>query len=171
MLFTLDIGCGSGYYQQQSKTRGTINTDILKPKSKIKNFVLCDAHNLPFKESSFELIFFIDVIEHVENPSQCLREIKRVMKQKVFIVTPNAFFYPKIIRTLIKKSYIVYPDHILTFGIPEFTQLLNRIGFKKIIVEPTTIDKTPLKKYFKIINTFIPKQFKERQLLAIVEGK
>ena len=167
----LDIGCGSGYYQKQSKYRGNINIDILKPKNKIANFVLCDAHNLPFKETCFELIFFMDVIEHVENPSQCLREIKRVMKQKVIISTPNAFFSPKIIRTLIKKSYKVYPDHIITFGIPEFKQLLNRIGFKKIVVEPITIDKTPLKKFFKIINMFMPKQFKERQLLAIVEGK
>ena len=40
--------------------------------------VLADAHNLPFREKAFEFTRCWHVLEHLQNPHQALREIRRV---------------------------------------------------------------------------------------------
>lgn len=164
----LDIGCGSGYYQKQSKFRGQINADILKPRKKIPNFILCDAHHLPFKSRAFNKVFFLDVIEHVESPPKCLREIKRVTEGVIIIGTPNALFFPKIVRTVLKGSYVPYSTHIVTYGVPELTNLLKYVGFKHFEVKPVTYQDMTRNKLLKSILRSLPAPLKNRQILATI---
>ncbi|MCW4008654.1 MAG: class I SAM-dependent methyltransferase [Candidatus Bathyarchaeota archaeon] len=84
----LDVGCG---HLSSHLSRANVNIDICKPFKVPENFVLADAHYLPFLDKIFEKVYFYDVIEHVENPTKCLREIYRVLKNggKVEISTPN----------------------------------------------------------------------------------
>lgn len=41
-------------------------------------FLVADAHHLPFKTSAFDLVVCYETIEHVLNPYKTLKEIKRV---------------------------------------------------------------------------------------------
>lgn len=168
----LDVGCGSGFYQDVTKRRGHINFDILKPKDKIKNFVLGDAHKLPFRNNAFDVSFFIDVIEHVNNPYECLKELKRVTSNKILVGTPNCLWFPKILRSLLKGSYEVYPDHIVTFGIPEFKNLLNRVGFTDFSITTMSYreDRVRRKKTISRILTFsLPNILKGRQIFSVIK--
>lgn len=80
------MGCGEF-------PRGTVNCDIKKPAIKIKNFILCDALHLPFKSNTFDMCLSNHVIEHLNDPKEFLREVKKVLKvEGLFIVcTPNKF--------------------------------------------------------------------------------
>lgn len=93
----LNVGCGD-------KATGDVNCDLsvedvemhrhsvkvskLNPKE-IKNFVLCDAQYLPFRNGIFEVVFSAEVIEHVRNPFLMLRELSRVAKSKVIVECPH----------------------------------------------------------------------------------
>uniref|UniRef100_A0A6H1ZKX0 Putative methyltransferase n=1 Tax=viral metagenome TaxID=1070528 RepID=A0A6H1ZKX0_9ZZZZ len=46
-------------------------------------FVQGDAHNLPFKDNSFDTAVMGDILEHLENPLQALKEAHRVAPKLV----------------------------------------------------------------------------------------
>lgn len=88
----LDVGCASGYMLSQiAKSYPNANytgidiydkaIEYAKKTYPNINFKISSADKLPFKDSSFDLILFYETIEHVENPRECLREIKRVLKK------------------------------------------------------------------------------------------
>ena len=53
--------------------------------------VICDAHDLPFKEKSFDAIICQAVLEHVADPYRCVEEMFRVLKPKKFIYVETPF--------------------------------------------------------------------------------
>jgi len=55
--------------------------------------VLCEIEKLPFKDSSFETVIAVEVIEHLPQSSGLffVRELERVSSEKVFISTPAHF--------------------------------------------------------------------------------
>jgi SAM-dependent methyltransferase len=169
-MTVLDVGCGSGHYQKSSKFRGAINIDVLKPKKKIPNFVLCDAQSLPFRECVFEKVYFYDVLEHLEKPVQCLQEIKRVTENEGVIVlgTPNALFFPKILLSAIKGKY--YPDkgHVATYGLPELENLLRYTNFRNFQIYTLTYRNNGENIVLNFITKLMPKALKSRHLKAII---
>jgi ubiquinone/menaquinone biosynthesis C-methylase UbiE len=54
----------------------------------------------PFPDEAFDLCTFLDVIEHVENPDNAIKEIHRVLKKEGFLLltTPNvAAWYNRLL--------------------------------------------------------------------------
>ena len=51
---------------------------------------ICDAHDLPFPDASFDAVLAEAVLEHVCDPQRCVEEIRRVLKPGglVWAVTP-----------------------------------------------------------------------------------
>lgn len=81
----LDAGCGSpaerirdGAFIEYLGVK-SFGVDIKKCKN-IDRFVVADVCNLPFKSNSFEVITSLEVIEHIENKDEFLKEIYRVLK-------------------------------------------------------------------------------------------
>lgn len=48
---------------------------------------------LPFEDNSFDLIFSCHAFEHCEDPISALREMKRVSRKWVVILTPNHCYH------------------------------------------------------------------------------
>lgn len=79
----LDIGCNWGeIHSYLDKKQGKIvyGMDIILTNYR-DNVVRADAHYIPFKDETFDSIFAGEIIEHLENPAQFLREVERVLKR------------------------------------------------------------------------------------------
>ena len=72
----LEIGCGSGELSQYLKNYNGIDISRNTCKS-----ILGDAHKLPFKSDSLDLILLLDVLEHTDD--------KLVMEEVYRIIKPN----------------------------------------------------------------------------------
>lgn len=92
----LDCGAGKGKLSETLKNKGAMveACDINKKQFLSKNIKFTEADlnkKLPYKDSRFDIIISIEVLEHLENPSHFLTEIKRILKRggKAIITTPN----------------------------------------------------------------------------------
>jgi hypothetical protein len=90
----LDVGCGG-------KPSGDVNVDLYikqrdvygkyerKDNPIFKGDIVTDAHNLPFRERSFNEVYSSHLIEHLGSPSKFLRECERVAIRRVIVVCPS----------------------------------------------------------------------------------
>lgn len=85
----VDIGCASGDVFLDKDYPKITRVDI-DNHPKLKNFVQADAHNLPFKDKQFDVSFLGEILEHVKDPVQVVKEAIRVSKKVVFTV-PNEY--------------------------------------------------------------------------------
>ncbi|MFA6308021.1 MAG: class I SAM-dependent methyltransferase [Patescibacteria group bacterium] len=97
----LDLGCGDGTHAGMVRKffLGSIyaidpSDDIIaKAKSRYQdiNFQPASAYDLPYEDSFFDLVYAIDVIEHLKTPEKMLKEVERVLKSGGIVVfqTPN----------------------------------------------------------------------------------
>lgn len=74
----LDVG-GADFVKQIDITLGDEYL-CLDLKKTTNTSILADAHDIPFKNESFDCIICNAVLEHVEQPSKVLAEIYRVLK-------------------------------------------------------------------------------------------
>ena len=56
--------------------------------------IICNIEKLSLKNSSIDVIFCLEVLEHVQNPWIAVREIKRVLKRKGLVVASTPFVFP-----------------------------------------------------------------------------
>jgi SAM-dependent methyltransferase len=87
----LDVGCGGGQVAKAVKrerpdlevlacdvSRAAIATAGASPEG--VDFRLAAAERLPFRDEELDFVWIFDVLEHVANPEQVLREVARVLK-------------------------------------------------------------------------------------------
>ena len=83
----LDIGCGSKHFGtlfQNGKVRYYC-LDLFPPADIIASLEL----RLPFRDSKFDTVIALDVLEHTENIYKAFGEICRVARRYVLITMPN----------------------------------------------------------------------------------
>lgn len=102
----LDVGCGDGYLLYaiacqcpDLKLHGVDNEPLgvrlareqLRKYECEASLTESSAYSLPFDDSSFDVVFMADAIEHLEQPEKALQEVERVLKKEgTFLVsTPN----------------------------------------------------------------------------------
>lgn len=93
----LDVGCASGWFlskvAQVFPKAQCYGIDIYdkavaygKKLYPGISFQKADAHTMPFKTSTFDLVICTEVLEHVNDPKSALLEIKRVLKKDGFAI-------------------------------------------------------------------------------------
>jgi len=130
----LDIGCGSGQFLYEMKQFG-IDTYGIEPGEfekedlnlNIKRTTLKDAK---FKDEAFDLITMNHVLEHVDNPSETLLEITRILKKDgMFIIgVPNT---NSLAFRIFKKNWyqLDVPRHLFNYSDKNLKELLVKSGF------------------------------------------
>jgi len=90
----LDVGCGGGYLRENGVFE-VVGIDIKRGEAVT---ILASAEFLPFKDQCFHLVFAGEVIEHLNEPVQALRDWVRVMGKggRIIISTPNGLLVNRL---------------------------------------------------------------------------
>jgi ubiquinone/menaquinone biosynthesis C-methylase UbiE len=91
----LEVGCGSAYLANRiSKTHRTTAVDIyLDEEASSKypkvHFVQAPITQLPFSDRSFDTVVSTHVLEHVQNITRAMAELRRVARRRLIVVVPR----------------------------------------------------------------------------------
>ena len=145
----LDIGCGDGIlgYFAKNKYKEVYGLDIsdtalkiAKKRGLITKKTNFNAGEIPFGNDYFDAITCLDVIEHVFEPINLIKEIHRVLKEKgsLVISTPNIRYFPHLFSLAIKGKFPKTSNdkehydggHLHYFTFNDVEELLVSYGFK-----------------------------------------
>jgi SAM-dependent methyltransferase len=128
----LDAGCGAGYGSAElaQAAQSVIGVDIAPEavefarrnyQSENLSFELASGAALPHEDSSFDLVVAFEVIEHIENWLDFLKEARRVLAPtgQFIVSTPNKRYY-----TESRGPEGANPYHVHEFTFDEFRQEL-----------------------------------------------
>ena len=116
----LDAGCGEGFvmkylnqqdaglaiiggdFESEALVWGRDNVELAAPLLNI------DLRQLPFANNSFPLVICLEVIEHLPDPAQGLRELARVSSEYVLLSVPHEPWF--------RGANLLRGKHISMFG-------------------------------------------------------
>ncbi|MCB9805579.1 class I SAM-dependent methyltransferase [Candidatus Nomurabacteria bacterium] len=96
-----EIGCGAGYSTKElvnffdsgvSFFASDVDPELVKlAREKTSNveFGTESIYQLEHDNSSFDLVFCLEVLEHLESPDEALAELERITKKYVVVSVPN----------------------------------------------------------------------------------
>jgi len=87
----LEVGSGAGALQDVVQDYTGLDISATARSRYHKRFVQADARAIPFPDGEFDLVWTIWVLEHVPNPEQALREMRRVLKPGGLLVLDPAW--------------------------------------------------------------------------------
>jgi SAM-dependent methyltransferase len=125
----VDVGCGRGaLYELLSKAGVKVDLYVCcdiqmsylrKIEGERVERILCDAHNLPFKEGAADLVVCSEVLEHLEKPLKALYNMLYVARERVLITFPNekiknalGFRYPEHISEIELNTVVYFADYL-----------------------------------------------------------
>lgn len=164
----LDIGCGNGLQTAllAKNCAKVIGIDVSEKDITFAKTYLCHNRNInvellnvrledaKFVNETFDKIFSICVIEHIDNYREVLKESYRILKingQMIFSVDSLENIEDKGLIEEHKKIYSV----VKYFRIKELKEILTEIGFSKIDIYPIFRSNYAKKKFIRgIKNNF-----------------
>jgi len=92
----LDLACGNGIFTQRLACEGGTVTGLdfsahLLKQNPHSRLTRGDATHLPFMDSTFDVVFEANLLHHVSNVPEVMREMRRVSKKYVVLVEPNRY--------------------------------------------------------------------------------
>ena len=96
-----------------------------------------DLHQIPLEDNRFDVVFCNHVMEHVEDPIQCMKELYRVMKKGGWALmqvpqdfqSDTTYEDASIINPKEREKHFWQKDHLRLFG-KDYPQWLQKAGFK-----------------------------------------
>ncbi len=128
----LDFGCGSGLFVEELTAEGyqAHGLDISEEAVKFgilqgrKNLGVLDAHKINFPDNTFDAVFGMAVLEHLEDERWALKEIERVLKPGgVFILMVPAYQFLWGVQDEVAHHYRRYTKGTLLHKITTATSL------------------------------------------------
>lgn len=128
----LDVGCGNGAYVLRLAPRvEAVGVDVAPYRSwstAPNTFQVAQATALPFRDDAFDTVTCFEVLEHVPDPAQVLRELARVSRRHVIVSVPNCAVPDSLLRS--RLTYFHYTDrtHVHFFTAATLTEALETAG-------------------------------------------
>ncbi len=132
----LDVGCGGGRHISAARGLGAraVGIDMTAQKWPRAvdgpDFVVGDGARLPFIDGAFDRVVCTEVLEHVDDPDACVRELARVLAAggRAAVSVPTSFTEDLLWRF---PGYAFTPGgHIRIFRTGELARLLRSHGFR-----------------------------------------
>lgn len=147
----LDVGCGWG--RETTRFPQGVVIDLCLPflktaRNYMKNdFILADAHFLPFKDKTFDFAYISEVLEHLRETGKAIDEIARVIEScgRLVVQTPNKRLTRHI---AVDPKY----GHLHEYNISELVELLASRGFHVLKRTGSTIPYIPTSSRFYQLN-------------------
>lgn len=182
----LDLGCAEGELAIELALRGHdvtaadisqgyLNQCIKKAQeNSVKlNVVRCDIENdiSQFKGTKFDIIFFLDVIEHLRSPISGLTNIRKLLSNDgiLFLHTPNICSFSHFLYLIRQRNKLInyydpkncWDTHLQMYDYTTLEKLLNFVGLKVYEVLPTKLSLPILSrfKFFNSLSKFLAKKF------------
>lgn len=146
----LDVGCGSKPYKNLLQVDEYVGLEV-ETVGEIKSVevdVLYDGHQMPFAENYFDCILCNQVLEHVFNPDQFLKELNRVVRVNGLLLLTVPFVWDEheqpydyaryssfgLAHLLQTNGFIIIEHKKTNDGIEAIFQLLNAYLYKVFYV-------------------------------------
>ncbi|MCL5432849.1 MAG: class I SAM-dependent methyltransferase [Patescibacteria group bacterium] len=183
----LDIGCGHHaplsyylYHQKRAKVyAGDISkTSVTAATKRVgkANISVFSAEKLPFKNNFFDLVYLLDILEHVKDPFMAVKEAKRVVKKTglIFIEFSPYYGYPTGHHLYpIGFPFALLPFQIIPFFITKKIVLKSKFSIpnlgRHLLEQFKHLNKTSIHKFKKIIREVKLKTIKEKYLIILPE--
>ena len=144
---TLDIGCGIKPYQDLYSSTEYIGLEIDTPENRMlkRADYYYDGHRFPFENESFDSAVSSQVLEHVFNPEDFLKEVHRILKENsVFLLTVP----------------FVWDEHEPPFDFGRYSSfgirhLLTKSGFT-VLIQRKSVDDVRV--IFQLLNAYLYKK-------------
>jgi len=146
----LDAGCGNGRHLYEAFKRPGVQVVGLDMKSedvtKARNMMRLmekegeggeagwgiftgDITKLPFSDHSFDIVICSEVLEHIPDEAEAIREITRVLKPGEIMAVSVPRFFPELICWALSKTYRNEPGgHIRIYRKRELIRKLEEAG-------------------------------------------
>jgi SAM-dependent methyltransferase len=144
----LDFGCGSGILLHKFDIKEKVGIENNKfsikelNKNKIKNF-----NTLTYvKNNYFDLIFALSVIDHLENPIEVIKELKKKLKKNgklIIIIRQDSFNQNELNSS--------YNEHLYSWSPLSFSKILKNVDLKIIKYKYLRFTLPPKFNFFKKI--------------------
>ena len=117
-LLVLDIGAGSCPYEKLFKRQRYISTDFSLHQTNLD--FISDAHRIPIKDNSVDVVVSTQMLEHVTDPEDVLEECYRVLNPggRLFLTVPQLWQLHQ------------EPHHYFSFTKYGLELLFKRAGFE-----------------------------------------
>jgi len=139
----IDIGCGEGYFLKLAKEKGfevfgiDFNENaikIAKEKFGIENLYPYTLEEFmeKFPNEKFDFVCFFHLLEHLEDPLNFMKNIKKILKEDGYIAfslpNPKRFF----LYFNFREEWDFPPHHLTRWNEKSIDKLLNILGFELI---------------------------------------
>lgn len=141
----IDVGAGDGHFIESAKLAGW---DAYATEFDDRAVALCRQKGVhvqqgkldpaKYEEGSFDVIFSSEVLEHINNPMEEIRNFNRILRKGgiVYITTPNL---NSLSYRLLKHKWNIfhYPEHLCYYTPKTLEKLFRDNGFKKMMIRTT----------------------------------
>jgi len=147
----LDIGCGSGRHVCACVRKKDVmvwgvdrcHSDLLKAKENLNfeksygvsngvwKLLSGDITHLPFSDEFFDVVICSEVLEHIHNEKNAMKEIIRVLKKNKYLIVSVPEYFPEKICWMLSKEYRNTPGgHIRIYKKKQIIKRLESLGVK-----------------------------------------
>ncbi len=146
----LDFGCGSGFLVARLAERGyeshglDISSEAIDfgKRQGVNNLGVLDSHKINYPDNAFDVLFSLDVIEHLEDESWAIQELERVLKPGgIAIIMVPAFMFLWGVQDEVAHHYRRYtlPGLLETFKKSSNFQVVRKSYFNTILFLPIAL--------------------------------
>jgi ubiquinone/menaquinone biosynthesis C-methylase UbiE len=144
----LEVGCGEGVIADKLHRRfGGEVVALDLPDAGLRSwwqkypgpgYLHADAHHLPFEDDQFDLVVSVEVLEHLTDPVQGLRELTRVSRRHVIFSVPREPVFRGC--NLVAGRYVRdlgnTPGHLNHWSKRSFTKFVGTVAEVKGVTSP-----------------------------------
>lgn len=136
----LDVGCGPGLFLSEARKKGYEvwgldfdkgNIRLAKERYGLENIFVKSIEDLSrdFSKKKFDVITFFEVLEHLEDPSKFMSQVKEMLNKDGYIAlsVPNR---ERALNTL--KEWDNPPHHLTKWSAVSLSAFLERNGFEVV---------------------------------------